>query len=104
MSCGMLLAMLTGGIDLAMGSTAALTSVIRLWWYNGHGMTNGAFVVGLVLAVLAAVCVGLLHGVCDAYLMLPSFVVTLATSNLLYGLASAILRVLHPPHQHGRLS
>ena len=31
MSCGMLLAMLTGGIDLARGSTAALTSVVCLW-------------------------------------------------------------------------
>jgi len=92
MSCGMLLAMLTGGIDLAMGSTAALTSVICLWWYNGHGMTDSAFFVGLILAILTAICVGILHGVCDAYLMLPSFVVTLATSNLLYGLASAILK------------
>ena len=92
MCCGMLLAMLTGGIDLAMGSTAAFTSVICLWYYNGHGMTDGAFAVGLVLAVLAAIAVGILHGVCDAYLMLPSFVVTLATGKLLYGLASAILK------------
>ena len=92
MSCGMLLAMLTGGIDLAMGSTAALTSVVCLWWYNGHGMTNGAFFVGLLLAILTAVCVGILHGICDACFSLPSFVVTLATSNLLYGLASAILK------------
>ncbi|MBP5166016.1 MAG: ABC transporter permease [Oscillospiraceae bacterium] len=92
MCCGMLLAMLTGGIDLAMGSTAAFTSVICLWYYNSHGMTDSAFVVGLVLAVLAAIAVGILHGVCDAYLMLPSFVVTLATGKLLYGLASAILK------------
>lgn len=92
MSCGMLLAMLTGGIDLAMGSTAALTSVVCLWYYNNHGMTDGAFVVGLILAIAVAVCVGILHGVCDAYLMLPSFVVTLATSKLLYGLASALLK------------
>ena len=92
MSCGMLFAMLTGGIDLAMGSTAALTSVVCLWYYNNHGMTDGAFVVGLILAIGVAVCVGILHGVCDAYLMLPSFVVTLATSKLLYGLASALLK------------
>ena len=92
MACGMLLAMLTGGIDLAMGSTAALTSVVCLWYYNGHGMTDGAFVVGLLLAIAVAICVGILHGVCDAYLMLPSFVVTLATSKLLYGLASALLK------------
>ena len=92
MSCGMLFAMLTGGIDLAMGSTAALTSVVCLWYYTNHGMTDGSFVVGLILAVAVAVCVGILHGVCDAYLMLPSFVVTLATSKLLYGLASALLK------------
>ncbi len=92
MCCGMLLAMLTGGIDLAMGSTAAFTSVICLWYYNNHGMKDSAFVIGLILALLAAVAVGILHGVCDAYLMLPSFVVTLATSKLLYGLASAILK------------
>ena len=92
MSCGMLFAMLTGGIDLAMGSTAALTSVVCLWYYNNHGMTDGSFVVGLILAVAVAVCVGILHGICDAYLMLPSFVVTLATSKLLYGLASALLK------------
>ncbi|MBO4331088.1 MAG: ABC transporter permease [Oscillospiraceae bacterium] len=92
MCCGMLLAMLTGGIDLAMGSTAAFTSVICLWYYNSHGMTDGAFMIGLVLAVLAAIAVGILHGICDAYLMLPSFVVTLATGKLLYGLASAILK------------
>ncbi len=92
MSCGMLFAMLTGGIDLAMGSTAALTSVVCLWYYNNHGMTDGAFVVGLIMAIAVAICVGILHGVCDAYLMLPSFVVTLATSKLLYGLASALLK------------
>ena len=33
MCCGMLLCMLTGGIDLAMGSTAAFTSVVCLWYY-----------------------------------------------------------------------
>ena len=92
MCCGMLLCMLTGGIDLAMGSTAAFTSVVCLWYYNGHGMTDGAFVVGLLLAIGCAVLVGILHGVCDAYLLLPSFVVTLATSKLLYGLASALLK------------
>ena len=92
MCCGMLLAMLTGGIDLAMGSTAAFTSVVCMWYYNGHGMTDSAFFIGLLMAVGCAVLVGLLHGICDAYLMLPSFVVTLATSKLLYGLASAILK------------
>ncbi|MBQ8930157.1 MAG: ABC transporter permease [Oscillospiraceae bacterium] len=103
MCCGMLLAMLTGGIDLAMGSTAAFTSVICLWYYNNHGMTNSAFFTGLALAVGGAVLVGILHGVCDAYLALPSFVVTLATSKLLYGLASAILKgsFIHLTNEQG---
>ena len=91
MSCGMLLAMLVGGVDLAMGSTAALTSVIALSFYNSHGCTDAACVIGILLGIAVAVCVGIVHGFCDAYLKLPSFVVTLATSKLLYGLASALL-------------
>ena len=91
MSCGMLLVMLVGGVDLAMGSTAALTSVIAMNWYNNHGTTDGAFFVGVLLGVVVALVVGIVHGICDAYLKLPSFVVTLATSSLLYGLANVYL-------------
>ncbi len=91
MACGMLLAMLVGGIDLAMGSTAALTSCIALSFYNAHGCTTSACLIGIALALLVACAVGCIHGFLDAYLKLPSFVVTLATSNLLYGLATALL-------------
>lgn len=91
MSCGMLLAMLVGGIDLSMGSTAAFTSVIAMYTYNTLGCTVQACLLGIVLALAAACLVGLIHGVCDAYFRLPAFVVTLATSNLLYGLASGLL-------------
>ena len=54
MSCGMLLVMLVGGVDLAMGSTAALTSVIAMNWYNNHGTTDGAFFVGVVTSTSEA--------------------------------------------------
>lgn len=91
MSCGMLLVMLVGGVDLSMGSTAALTSCVALYFYNSHGATDAAFIVGIILAMLVAVVVGIVHGICDAYIQLPSFVVTLATSNVLYGLAGALL-------------
>lgn len=91
MSCGMLLAMLVGGIDLAMGSTAALTSCVALLYYNTHGCTTAACITGILLALLIACAVGTVHGVLDAYLHLPAFVVTLATSNLLYGLATALI-------------
>lgn len=91
MSCGMLLAMLVGGIDLSMGSTAALTSVIALYTYNSLGCTTQSCLLGILLALVAACIVGSVHGICDAYFRLPTFVVTLATSNLLYGLSSALL-------------
>lgn len=91
MSCGMLLVMLVGGIDLAMGSTAALTSCIAMLYYNSHGCTTGACLVGIALALLTACVVGIIHGICDSYFKLPAFVVTLATSNIMYGLASVIL-------------
>ncbi len=91
MSCGMLLVMLVGGVDLAMGSTAALTSVVALSFYNAHGCTDAACILGILIGVLIAIVIGIVHGVCDAYMKLPSFVVTLATSNLIYGIASAYL-------------
>jgi ribose/xylose/arabinose/galactoside ABC-type transport system permease subunit len=103
MSCGMLLAMLVGGIDLAMGSTAALTSCIAMYYYNSHGCTAEACVAGILLALLAACVVGIVHGISDAYFKLPTFVVTLATSNLLYGLASALLdNKIHTSCRHKR--
>ena len=85
MACGMLFTVLIGGIDLCVGSMAACAgSFLAFSWFNS-GYTMQGFLTGLALGILAALIVGLLHGILVAYFNLPAFVVTLATQYLVYG-------------------
>ena len=87
---GMLFVVLIGGIDLAVGSEAALGGTIFTMYVLNHDMSAPTFFIAFLLAILVAVAVGLLHGFFDAYLGMPSFVVTLATQYALYGLIQQI--------------
>lgn len=88
MACGMLLVVLVGGIDLSLGSMAGLACVVATTYVAEHGTGTGTFLVAVGMALLIAVGVGLLHGIFDAVLHLPAFVVTLATQYALYGIAT----------------
>jgi putative multiple sugar transport system permease protein len=85
---GMMLVMLTGRIDLSVGSVAGFA-----------GALAGVFMVRLgysptisVLAVLAiGVIIGAFHGVLIAYARMPMFVVTLAGMLIWRGLTLALL-------------
>jgi ribose transport system permease protein len=89
MACGMLLVVLVGGIDLSLGSMSALASVLVGDFVAKHGTSNGVFFQALAIALGVAVLVGIIHGVFDAVLRLPAFVVTLATQYAMYGIATA---------------
>ena len=88
MACGMLLVVLVGGIDLSLGSMSALGSVIAASYIVEHGTGNLAFFAAIGIVFAIAIVVGLIHGVFDAFLGLPAFVVTLATQYALYGIAT----------------
>jgi len=81
-SVGMLFVILTRGIDLSVGSIAALGSVVSavLVQQMAPGMAIG------VTLVVGAAC-GLLSGVLVAYLRLPPFVTTLAVMTIARGAA-----------------
>src|ERR1700757_5224022 len=83
LAAGMTFVILTGGIDLAVGSVLGFTAVI-------------AVVVSLIpalgwaavpAALLAGVAVGVLTGATVAYIGLPPFIVTLGTYTAIRGLA-----------------
>jgi ribose transport system permease protein len=84
---GQTLVILTGGIDLSVGSVLALSA-----------MTGAAIVVGhperMLLAAAAAILVGLLAGLVSglvvAYVNVPPFVTTLGMLSVASGLAYAI--------------
>ncbi|MBY4127019.1 ABC transporter permease [Rhodococcus fascians] len=79
---GMTLVILTAGIDLSVGSVAALAGML-VALFIGMGI---AWPVAVVLAVLAGAVSGGIVGSLSAYLMLPAFMVTLAALQSVRGL------------------
>ncbi|WP_411034035.1 ABC transporter permease [Shinella sp. BYT-45] len=85
MAVGMLFVILTRGIDLSVGSVAALGSVLSaiLIQQYGPGLALGA-------TLLAGAACGLVSGVLVAFLKLPPFVTTLAMMTVARGLSLII--------------
>jgi ribose/xylose/arabinose/galactoside ABC-type transport system permease subunit len=91
MAFGMTMVIISGLIDLSIGSTVALSGVIvarccRDLTAAGMDLTT-ACIIGIVLALLMAFAIGWFHGVSAHKGGMPPFIVTLVTQNALYGLA-----------------
>jgi ribose transport system permease protein len=86
---GQTFVILTGGIDLSVGSLAALTTVCMALLISGgesHAHPLAPWF-ALPLGVLIATAVGTLQGLLVAKLKMPPFIVTLGSFNALVGLA-----------------
>ncbi len=81
-ACAMTFAIIIGGFDLSVGSTAAMASVVMAVVYNATGST----LLGLVAALLAGVLAGLVNGWLIAVLRINPFVATLGTMTIIRGL------------------
>ena len=80
---GMTMVIISGGIDLSVGSVLCLCSmVLGVVMHAGYNIE-----IGVLCAVLAALAVGAVHGFFIAYIGLPPFVVTLATLSIARSLA-----------------
>ncbi len=84
---GMTFVILAGGIDLSVGSTVALVSIL-----TGEFMVNLGLppVLAAVLALLCGALVGLVNGAIVAATSIPPFVVTLGMLAVARGLALGI--------------
>jgi ribose transport system permease protein len=84
---GQLLVIVTRGIDLSVGSTIALSTVLGAIVFQHH--QGGALVIAAMLATGAAV--GLVNGIVLVYGRVPHpFIVTLATLSIVRGFALAL--------------
>lgn len=82
-----LVVVITGGIDLSIGSVVALSAVIVSFF----GQSGPAwFLVGAVLALAAGGIVGLINGLLVTRLGLPPVIATLVTSIAVLGLAQVL--------------
>ena len=92
LSIGMVLVIVTGGIDLSVGKLAGFVSVVcaYLQFYVWFKYLPGQVILPAVLSVIGGLLVGLLAGVIQgyiiAYLGLPAFIVTLGGMWLFNGL------------------
>ena len=91
MACGQMLVMIVGGMDLSVGATAALASVIAAKVMAGApealGVNSGtAMALGIFISMGSAAAVGLLNGLCSALLGVPSLIVTLGTLSIVSGI------------------
>jgi ribose transport system permease protein len=80
---GMTLVIITGGIDLSVGSVLCLCSmVLGVVMHAGYSIE-----VGIAAAIATALVIGAFNGVMIAYVGLPSFVVTLGMLSVARSLA-----------------
>ncbi len=94
LAIGELLVIITGGIDLSVGSLTALTGVlVATLMVRGVGDIEPLPVVPSILLVLCfGALVGLWHGFCVTKLHIPPFIITLGTWLIAQGLAAFITR------------
>ena len=94
LAIGEILVIITGGIDLSVGSMTALTGVLAaMLTMRGIAFIPPVGVVPAIVITLAcAALVGVWHGVCVTRLHIPPFIVTLGTWFIVRGLAAFITR------------
>ncbi len=83
MTVGMTLTMLVGGIDLSVGSIAALSGAISAGLVVNNGLSVG---MGMLVGLIIGFLLGLVNGGLVVYGKLPPFVATLAMLGIARGL------------------
>jgi ribose transport system permease protein len=84
LAIGELLVIISGGIDLSVGTSMSLSMVaMGLYLINGHGSLQ----IGMMIAIATGVLVGVVNGTLVAFLELPSFIITLGMLGVAQGLA-----------------
>jgi putative multiple sugar transport system permease protein len=89
LAIGMLLVIITGHIDLSVGSVAAfIGAVAAILMVDMHV----SFVVAMIISLIMGALVGAWQGFWIAYVKIPSFIVTLAGMLLFRGLTMVVLQ------------
>ena len=84
---GMTLVILTGGIDLSVGSVLAFSSIVAATFVTGDNPQSP--LVALLVGVVTGAVLGLINGCIVAYLKIPLFVATLGMLSVARGLTYA---------------
>ncbi|MBY0177240.1 MULTISPECIES: ABC transporter permease [Curtobacterium] len=80
---GVTFVIVAGGIDLSVGSVAALSAMVSAWFFATAGLPGWLALVG---GLVAGLVTGVVNGLASAYGKLPSFIATLAMLSVARGL------------------
>ncbi|WP_277212646.1 ABC transporter permease [Isoptericola croceus] len=84
---GMTFVIVAGGIDLSVGSVAALSAMASAWVYSSAGMPGW---MSLVAGLATGAALGSISGIAIAFGRLPSFIATLAMLSVARGLTLVV--------------
>lgn len=84
---GMTLVMISGGVDISVGSVAALSGVLASMFWLEVGIPLG---LSTVLALLLCTLVGFINGIIITVIKINPLITTLATFSIVRGLAFVI--------------
>ena len=90
MAFGVTFIIITGGIDLSLGTVMMCSALIGAYAFNAWGLPLW---VGVLLTLAVATLFGLLNGVMIAKLGLPPFIATLGSQMVSMGIGSIITKV-----------
>jgi ribose transport system permease protein len=87
LAAGMTMVILTGGIDLSVGSILAVSAMVAI---IASKLPGAAGLIGIPAGLLVGASFGLINGALIAFLALPPFIVTLGTLTAVRGIARLI--------------
>ena len=93
MAIGMAMVIITGQIDLSIGSSLVLCTGVTIMSYNA---TGGNVAVMIVAALGSGLLCGLINGVFVGYAKMPAFIVTLGTMLIYRSLTLSVVRDIDP--------
>lgn len=86
-TCGMTCVMLTGGIDISVGSLVALDCMLMAYGMSEWGLSAPVMI---VLVLVIGIVFGLFQGLCVGYLQIQPFIVTMAGMFFARGMTAVI--------------
>ena len=94
-SFGMTMTIIGGEIDLSVGSSIALSAVLTASVTGALAKAgilpmNQAVIIGMIVAVLVGLCIGWFIGFIRTRFNIPTFIITLAMLNVIYGSSALI--------------
>ena len=90
MTCGTIYPILLGGIDLSVGAVAASAGAICVVQIVNSDYSAAGVATGLIGGLAFGCLVGLIHGLIISKFEVPPFLITLASQNIIYGIAQLL--------------